>query len=64
MPWQMPSTAEAATEFLLAKASARPRMMQLTTISGMNTPRLSAMSGTNACRHRSTIVTKPAMTTM
>ena len=25
---------------------------------------VSAMSGTNACRHRSTIVTKPAMTTM
>lgn len=33
-PMPRPSTAEAATEFLQANASALPRMMQLTTISG------------------------------
>ena len=44
MPWVMPSTALAKTPFLEAKASARARMMQLTTIRGMNTPRLSEIS--------------------
>ena len=33
-PIPRPSTAEARTGFLLAKASALPRMMQLTTMSG------------------------------
>ena len=50
--------------FLEAKASARPRMMQLTTIRGMNTPRFSARAGTKAWSSRSTMVTKVAMTTM
>ena len=34
------------------------------TISGMNTPRLSARAGKNACKSKSTMVTKPAMMTM
>lgn len=33
-PMPSPSRADRPTLFLLAKASARPRMMQLTTISG------------------------------
>ena len=37
-PMPIPSSAESATLFFEANASARPRMMQLTTISGMNTP--------------------------
>ena len=45
-------------------ASARPRMIQLTTISGINTPKLDARSGKNACSSRSTMVTKPAMITI
>ena len=60
----MPSTAADTGLFLLAKDSARARMMQLTTIRGINTPRLSAMSGKNAWSSRSTMVTKPAITTM
>ena len=34
IPMPRPSTAEASTPFLLAKASALPRIIQLTTISG------------------------------
>ena len=64
MPWQMPFTAEAPTPFLEAKPSARPRMMQFTTIRGINTPRELDRAGTNALSSRSTQVTKPAMTTM
>ena len=40
--------AEARTPFLEAKASARPRTIQFTTISGMNTPRLWDRAGRNA----------------
>ena len=50
--------------FLEAKPSARPRMMQFTTIRGMNRPRLSDNAGTNPLSSRSTMVTKPAITTM
>ena len=50
--------------FLEAKPSARPRMMQFTTIRGMNTPRELDRAGTKAFSSRSTQVTKPAMTTM
>ena len=64
MPWHRPSTAEAATLFLEAKASARPRTIQLTTISGMNTPRDADRAGMKACRDRSTTVTNPAMMVM
>ena len=39
-PIPKPSKAESKTPFLLAKASARPKMIQLTTINGMNTPKL------------------------
>ena len=49
--------------FFWQNASARPMMMQLTTISGMNTPSASLSAGMNAWSSRSTIVTKPAMTT-
>ena len=64
MPWHRPSTAEAATVFLEAKASARPRTIQLTTIRGMNTPREALSAGIKACSARSTMVTKPAMMVM
>ena len=37
-PAPSPSSAELTTPFLDANASARPRMMQLTTISGMKMP--------------------------
>ena len=39
-PMPRPSTAEARGPFLLAKASARASIMQFTTISGINMPRL------------------------
>ena len=44
-PIPMPSRAESITVFLLANISARPRMMQFTTISGMNRPRLADRDG-------------------
>ena len=47
-PIPRPSTAEAITEFLPAKASALPRIMQLTTIRGRNTPSAASSAGTNA----------------
>jgi hypothetical protein len=37
-PMPMPSMAEASTPFFEANASARARMMQLTTMSGINRP--------------------------
>ena len=37
-PMPMPSSTESNALFFEAKASARPRMMQFTTISGMKTP--------------------------
>ena len=48
-PMPRPSTAESSTGFLLAKASARARMMQFTTIRGMKMPRLSYREGRKAC---------------
>ena len=62
-PWVRPSAAEARTPCLEAKASARPRMMQLTTIRGMNTPNPSERAGRKAWSSRSTMVTKPEMIT-
>ena len=44
MPMPMPSRADSPTECLLANISARPRMMQLTTIRGRYTPRASYRS--------------------
>ena len=39
-PIPIPSSAESATLFFDAKASALPRTMQFTTISGINIPRV------------------------
>ena len=47
-PMPRPSVMEASGLFLDAKASARAKMMQLTTISGINKPRLDARSGRKA----------------
>ena len=63
-PMPSPSTAEGSTRFLEAKASARARMMQLTTMSGIKTPSDLESSGKKACSSKSTAVTKPAMTMM
>ena len=52
------------TGCLELKASARPIMMQLTTMRGRNIPSESAKVGINALSVRSAIVTKLAMTTM
>ena len=50
--------------FLEAKASARPRMMQLTTIRGRYTPSAVSRLGRNALTIICTTETKPAMTVM
>ena len=42
----MPSKNDGPTGFFWQNASARPMMMQLTTISGMNTPRDALSAGT------------------
>ena len=64
-PIPIPSRRLATGPFFDAKASARPRMMQFTTMSGMNMPRALLMaSGAMAFIAISTIVTNPAMTTM
>ena len=44
-PMPIPSKAESKTEFLQAKASALPRTIQLTTISGINKPNVAYRSG-------------------
>ena len=63
-PIASPSTTEARGGFFEANASARARMMQLTTISGIKSPRDADIAGKNALRRSSTAVTKPEMTTM
>ena len=63
-PMPSPSNTDASTPFLLANASARARMMQFTTISGMKMPRLSYKSGRYACIRSCTIVTNVQMITM
>ena len=45
-PMPTPSRIESSGEFFEAKASARPRMMQFTTISGMKTPSAPYSAGT------------------
>ena len=50
--------------FLLANISARPRMMQLTTIRGRNTPRASSRAGEKAWMNSCTMVTNPATMVM
>ena len=47
-PMPRPSKAESTTPCLEANISARPRMMQFTTIRGRNTPRDSSRAGTKA----------------
>ena len=64
MPIPRPSAAERITLFLPANASALPRIMQLTTISGKYTPSISLSAGKYALTSICTIVTKPAITTM
>ena len=59
-----PSTTEGSGLFLEAKDSARAKMMQLTTISGMNRPSDAERSGRKASSSSCTMVTKVAMTTM
>ncbi len=50
--------------FLEANISARPRMMQFTTIRGRYTPRAVSSAGTKALTSICTTDTKPAMTVM
>ena len=64
IPMPMPSAIDSQTLFLLANASARPRIMQFTTINGMNMPRALCNSCANAFIIRSTTVTKVAIITM
>ena len=59
-----PSAKDATGPFLKAKASARAKMMQFTTIKGMYTPSASLRSGRYALSSISTMDTKEAMTTM
>jgi hypothetical protein len=71
-PIPRPSIREVKTLFFEAKASALPRTMQLTTISGMKIPSWSYMLGSkwgpgvfkNAFISKSTIVTKEAIITI
>ena len=63
-PIPTPSKAEANTPFFDAKASARARMIQLTTINGINIPSDLLSSGANPFIKNSITVTKPAITTM
>lgn len=62
-PIPMPSKRLATGPFLQAKASARPRIIQFTTISGMYKPSVAYIAGTNACIIICRIVTKDAITT-
>ena len=64
MPLPRPSARESTTPFFEANASARPRMMQFTTISGMKMPSEAERSGRYACIKRSMAVTNVAMMTM
>ena len=59
-PMPRPSRMEGSTLFLLANISARPRMMQLTTIKGRNTPKASSNAGEKAWINSCTMVTNPA----
>ena len=63
-PIPTPSSADANTPFFDAKASALARMIQLTTINGINIPSDLFSSGANPFIKNSITVTKPAITTM
>ena len=63
-PMPSPSSAESNTPFLLAKASARPRIIQFTTISGMKTPSAESRLGAYALISIWMIFTSVAMITI
>ena len=63
-PMPRPSAMLSTGGFLDAKDSARAKMMQLTTISGINMPSACDKSGRNALSSMSIIVTKDAMMMM
>jgi len=60
-PVNKPSAAESRTGFLEAKLSALPKIIQLTTISGRNTPSDEYKSGTNLYNTILTTVTNVAI---
>ena len=62
-PMPRPSANESDIPCWNAKASARAKIMQLTTMSGMKMPSTSWRPGTNAAMIKSTVVTNVAMTT-
>ena len=59
-----PSIADGSTGFFDANDSARARIMQLTTMSGINSPSVRSSSGRNACIKSCTAVTKPEIITI
>ena len=63
-PIPSPSNIDGSTLFLEAYASARPRMIQFTTISGIYSPRLLLSDGRYACSRNCMIVTNEAMITI
>ena len=64
MPMPRPSSAESITPCLEANISARPRMMQFTTIRGRKMPREASREGRYALTSICSTVTKVAMTVM
>ena len=63
MPIPTPSKKLGTAPFLHAKASARPSIIQFTTIKGMYIPNDLFIEGRYACRHICNIVTKDAIIT-
>ena len=63
-PMPRPSSAERPMLFLEANISARPRMMQFTTMSGRKMPSAESSAGTNAFTSICSTVTNVAMTVM
>ena len=63
-PIPIPSNNDGIGGFLEAYASARPRMIQFTTISGIYTPKDSDKEGVYACMINCTTVTRDATITM
>ena len=63
-PIPKPSTADDATVFLEAKASALPNTIQFTTINGINKPNCACNAGKKPAITKSTMVTKEAIITI
>ena len=63
-PIPIPSKADSTGPFFAAYASARPRIIQFTTISGIKIPSDSYRLGIYACRSSCTIVTREATITI